>query len=309
MSKNELEDLRISTEKFYGIYRGVVEDNNPVNSSNEELQDGRIKVRIWGLHSKDKNKISTDSLPLAQPAYPVSPGSITGKGIWSVPVQGTHVFVFFENGDHMQPRYFATVPAIEPPNSERPDSNEGFADPDDLYPLSTLMGEPDMNRLMRNTEVENTAWEYLDNSPISVVCPGMEPMEWNVGDHSEVTYPDNFVIETKGRQTLEMNDQATLLYHNSDSYILLKNGTTYNHGGLKVDDAMDTMTLTVREGALVCNLTAVIKVLAPTIEATIVMITPKLMLAGSDLADVFNSHTHTGVQAGLDSSGIPNEQI
>jgi hypothetical protein len=249
MIKNEPSEIRQISEKFYGIYRGVIEDDNPRNDSNEEYQDGRVRIRVWGLHTKNKTDIPTKNLPLAQPAYPVVIGSITGKGIWSVPVQGTHVFVFFENGDHMQPRYFATAPGIEP--DDKPDSSEGFADPDGTYPLTDLMSEPDMNRLMYSNDgnPEHTAWENLSTvTPVIGNCGRWYP---SAGSH-EANYPNNFVIETKSKQTLEMNSidndgtyspVNTLLYNDDSSYILM-NGGVFIKGGVSIPDGITTSGIT-----------------------------------------------------------------
>lgn len=57
-----------------------------------------------------------------------------------MPYQGAHVFLFFENGNIMQPRYFATAPGIpkEPANP-----NMGFYDPDGVFPLKEFLGSPD----------------------------------------------------------------------------------------------------------------------------------------------------------------------
>ena len=294
MLKNELDDIRIKDEQhFYGIYRGVVEDDNPEDAQ----KDGRIHVRVWGVHTPYKetdtikgiNVIPTNELPLAQPAYPVIIGSITGKGCWSVPCQGTHVFVFFENGDPMQPRYFATVPGIQP-ESMTFDSNLGFTDPDgaDGYPLDDMMGEPDMNRLMRGDSVEGTAWEEI-TSTIFPPCPPTLPdtHNWEPGEHT-ATYPDNFVIETRDKQTLEMNDNATLLYHNDETFMLMKEDSLLIKGTLDVD------------GGMFVNGTVDIH---STLRACLVYAN-NLNLNGnvSNFVEIFNNHTHGG-------GSIPDQQI
>jgi len=247
MMKNDLLDVKRENQKFYGIYRGVVEDNNPKNDAGKELQDGRIKVRIWGLHTKVLDDIPTEDLPLAQPAYPNVIGSITGKGMWSVPVQGTHVFVFFENGDHMQPRYFATAPGIEPTEGEFDRDMaiiEGFRDPDKTYPLHALMEEPDMNRLMRDSDgvysssLDNTAWANIKSAQMSGACNSRGT--FNPGNHDidNGYYPSNFVIETRTGQTLEMNDNVTVLYHNASSYLTLNGSGMALKGGLTTDGSI-----------------------------------------------------------------------
>jgi hypothetical protein len=307
MIKNEPNEIKQISEKFYGIYRGVIEDDNPTNSSGDKLQDGRVRIRVWGLHTKNKTDIPTDNLPLAQPAYPVVIGSITGKGMWSVPVQGTHVFVFFENGDHMQPRYFATAPGIEP--DDKPDSSEGFADPDGIYPLTDLMGEADMNRLMWSQEEypDATAWENITEGTFPECRPILTEKKFEPGPHV-VTYPNNFVMETRGENkgTLEINDNATLLYHNGSSYIVMKSGKTLNQGNLEVLGDIRSLSGNIHNTLKVCTVAAK-DITCQTLEATIVIITPQLILARSDLASTYDSHTHECPEGG--TTGGPSPQI
>ena len=119
------------TEQFNSFYRGVVEENN------DPEKRGRVRVRIWGLHTENKTKtetegIPTDELPWAEPCIPIFEGGISGFGMFGVPVQGSHVMIFFENGNYFQPRYFASLPSMNP--EELPDKRQGFSDPAGQYP-------------------------------------------------------------------------------------------------------------------------------------------------------------------------------
>jgi hypothetical protein len=214
----------------------VVEDDNP-KVDGVLLEDGRIRVRVWGLHNIDKEEIPVIELPLAQPAYPNIIGSITGVGVWSIPTQGTHVFVFFENGDHMEPRYFATAPGIEPTegNFNRGLKDiEGFRDPDGTYPKQSLMNEQDMNRLMymKGDHPPETAWEHIGTEEMAGGC--MQRWEFDPGSHIP-DYPNNFVLETRSGQTLEMNTNSTLLWQGEDSYLILNGAGMILKGGLTTD--------------------------------------------------------------------------
>jgi len=133
MMKHEMKDMSLPREKLLGIYRGVVEDNN------DPLLAGRCRVRVFGVHTEMKIKsalegIPTDELPWAEPAYGLVEGSISQYGCWAVPLQGSHVFLFFESGHILQPRFFATVPGIV---AAAPDASKGFNDPDGIYPDKT----------------------------------------------------------------------------------------------------------------------------------------------------------------------------
>jgi hypothetical protein len=125
----QLEDLKQSDLKLHGIYRGVVESNADTE------QRGRCQIRVYGIHSPVNTASSTEGiptadLPWAEPVLGLIEGSISGYGLFSVPLQGSHVFVFFENGNHMQPRYFGSAPGVV---SVLP-TGLAFEDPSSTYP-------------------------------------------------------------------------------------------------------------------------------------------------------------------------------
>ena len=88
-------------DRFLGIYRGEVLDNV------DPLQYGRIKVKVYPMMSS-----ITDStlLPWAAAAQPIFDGSGADYGTFAVPMIGTKVWVFFEQGSVYQPVYFAEAP-------------------------------------------------------------------------------------------------------------------------------------------------------------------------------------------------------
>lgn len=96
-------------QEFPHIYRGVVEDNN------DPVKAGRIRIRILGIHSDNLKYVPTDTLPWAIPATSIGldGGGLRNIGQYKVPDIGSHLFVFFEGGDHNFPVYFAGAPAIE----------------------------------------------------------------------------------------------------------------------------------------------------------------------------------------------------
>lgn len=122
MYKNFASDVRQDPLSIYGIYRGVVEDRK------DPEMLGRCKVRIVGLHSTSNQKnvydgIPTDELPWAEPALSLFEGSVSDMGLWSVPLQGSMVSVYFENGNILRPVYFASLPGLpisQDPLSETP---------------------------------------------------------------------------------------------------------------------------------------------------------------------------------------------
>jgi putative chitinase len=69
----------------------------------DPLKLGRVRVRVFGVHSESLTDVPTSSLPWAVPIMPATSASISGIG--SSPtqyVEGSLVFVFFQDGDSKQ---------------------------------------------------------------------------------------------------------------------------------------------------------------------------------------------------------------
>ena len=63
MQKNSLSDLLPESNKLNGFYRGVVEDNN------DPKKAGRVRIRIFGLHTEQKNKTDTEGIAYYRGIY------------------------------------------------------------------------------------------------------------------------------------------------------------------------------------------------------------------------------------------------
>ena len=129
-------------------WEGVVEDvNDP-----EYL--GRVRVRIFGVHTKDKSKIPTEKLPWVSPIMPINSASAGGLGTSPTGViTGSRVVGFFRDGQNLQdPIIFGTVPG-KPISAAN--TTEGLNDPSGTYPPEATppwkggsdLGESDVNRL------------------------------------------------------------------------------------------------------------------------------------------------------------------
>lgn len=218
MIKQPLVDGNVEGESLPGIFRGVVENNN------DPLKVGRCKIRVWGIHTKNREKEDTDGiptseLPWAEPCLPIVEGSVSGFGVWSVPVQGSHVFLFFENGHPMHPRYFATVPGIP---EVKPNKDDGFSDPDGTYPTNARLGESDYHRLARGVSTQ-TLVTTKNNNRVIGIPKGLGGV-WNEPTSPyAANYPDNLVITVHGGITLELDstngEERFHIYHPSNSYI------------------------------------------------------------------------------------------
>lgn len=184
-----LQDLKQTDLKLHGIYRGVVEDNEDPTFA------GKCRVRVFGVHSSSPvgsstEGIATASLPWAEPVLGLIEGSVSGYGLFGVPLQGSHVFVFFENGNHMMPRYFGSAPgtvaaaAAPPVEGAEP---VAFVDPDGAYPDAA-------------------------------------GVEFNSG---EGTYPHNIVLKTHGGHIIEFDStpeaKRIKIYHASGTNAVIDN--------------------------------------------------------------------------------------
>lgn len=231
MLKNQPIDLQVESEKLNGFFRGVIEDNN------DPKKAGRVRVRIFGIHTEKKLKSETEGIPTeelswAEPCLPLIEGSVSGFGVWSIPVQGSHVMVFFADGNIMQPMYFATLPGI--PEKQDPlkktivtqeqsrPKTEGFRDPDNAYPVRSKLGEPDVHRLARGVSEETlvTTKDSLLDQAVQEAFGGA----WDEPPSAfAAKYPHNLVITTHGGLTVELDStpgaKRFQIYHPSNTYI------------------------------------------------------------------------------------------
>ena len=86
--------------RFNGMYRGIVVDTSKGN--------GLVRVRVHSVY----DGIDDEALPWAQyadPFFMTAPDS----GSQITPDEGDRVWVFFEEGDHMHPVYFAGAPSAK----------------------------------------------------------------------------------------------------------------------------------------------------------------------------------------------------
>lgn len=106
-------------------FQGVVEDRL------DPMKLGRVRVRILGLHTEQKEKIPTEDLPWAYPIQPITSAAISGIGeVPTGPVEGTWVVGFFRDGASCQePVIFGTISGIPQEYSYPTSQRIGFLDP------------------------------------------------------------------------------------------------------------------------------------------------------------------------------------
>lgn len=234
MIKYTPQDYQSQPDKLFGIYRGVIEDNNDP----EKL--GRCRIRIFGIHTEVKSKnelegIPTEELPWAEPALGLFEGSVSGFGAWTVPLQGSHVFIFFESGHILNPRFFASAPGFPTDINHGFEDDEGFSDPDNIYPNEETeyphkpnqLNESDFHRLARNDGIDETIVNSKNESRDSDVNTA-DDRSWDEPEsYYNSKYPDNKVFSTRSGITIELDDtegeERIHIYHPSNTYIEINN--------------------------------------------------------------------------------------
>jgi len=206
---NKFKYSSLNPEWFFGI----VEDRN------DPLNLGRVRVRIFGRHSDNKQLIPTESLPWAQILLPTNnPNPYPSK-------EGDSVLGMFLDGKNAQiSLILGTYPRIP---QEHADTNKGFNDvrtaeqlakapvkPNESatnYPRN--LDEPTSSRLYRN--------ESTDKSIVSLKESRRIPEEPSSGYAAVPPY--NNVYESESGHAIEIDDtpgaERLHFYHRSGSYV------------------------------------------------------------------------------------------
>ena len=153
---------------------GVVEDRKDPKFL------GRLRVRVLGYHTDDKQKLPTVDLPWAHVMNPITSATVSGIGQTPLgAVEGTWVVGFFTDGETAQmPVIMGTLPGRP---SKTPTGEKGFEDPNAAYPREA--NQSDVNRLAINAEE--------DVPDFSAVGGGNQVVEFNGGDVNDAVSISN----------------------------------------------------------------------------------------------------------------------
>lgn len=130
---------------------GVIEDRN------DPEQLGRVKVRVYSIHTSDKTAIPCEDLPWAMVLNGTDSASLSGIGKSPTGmIEGSWVFGVFLDSDYQQPLVLGTI--VGRPSEKAKD--EGFYDyKNKKYPLDdpelASIGESSINKHAREDEAEN----------------------------------------------------------------------------------------------------------------------------------------------------------
>ena len=228
---------------FLGIsefkhFVGVVEDRfDP-----EKL--GRLRVRVLGVHTSNKNKIATADLPWASCVLPTTSAGISGLGQSpSFIVEGAWVWGYFRDGNSLM-QEMVIVGTLPGKPAELGNTDSGFYDPNfrldkdgepttiSVYPKE--MAEPDTNRLAVNNpdlqhgslsqriidQINNNNIPTADFDEVGSNIAASDTDNWSQPAITyNAVYPYNHVFESESGHIKEYDD----------SFIIDEDGIRTNH--------------------------------------------------------------------------------
>lgn len=190
-----------NNQDFFGyntvFWMGVVEDRQ------DPVKLARVRVRVMGWHSQDKDELPTAELPWAQIMHP-STSSVTG----GVGIDGTGlrendwvIGIFLDGELARQPLVLGSLAGIET-DTEKPSTNPLSAhDEDNISPLIAL--KDDARSLAVPTAIEDATWD----EPASTYA---------------ALYPNNHVMFTESGHVMEYDDtpeaERIHQYHKSGTF-------------------------------------------------------------------------------------------
>lgn len=201
-----------------------------VESRKDPQQEGRVQVRILGIHSADKTEIPTSSLRWSKVALPTTSPRTATSNIW----EGTLVLGFFQDGVACQDPIITHII----PKAEGGHSNQyGFTDPRD----KAEVGPPGHDGSAYNTGImTKRLTRYADSSTYSETVASKHKQSYEVrnGDSEydepenphNAQYPYNNVIETESGHVIEYDDspgaERIHIMHRDGSFIEMHPGGT-----------------------------------------------------------------------------------
>lgn len=178
------------------IHEGVVEDRN------DPLRLGRCRVRVFGIHTADKQKLPTADLPWSLPIQDLTSAANSGIGTSpNGPIEGTVVAGYFRDGKDRQ--QFVMIGTIAGVPQSLPDTSKGFNDPNGNYPKKA--GVSDVNSLARGV-----GHEIITDHDGKLVRQVPVAGGWGTWSEPALTYsakyPFDHVRETESGHVEEFDD-------------------------------------------------------------------------------------------------------
>jgi len=226
MAINNKDGFR-STEFVW--FTGVVEDRH------DPLLLNRVRVRAFGYHTENKNRVPTEELPWASVLMPTTSSGTSGVGEGTHGlVEGSWVMGFFRDGpDAQDPVIMGSIMGI---NDKGAEPTTGFNDPYGVFPREA------------GTDVGNRALG-LDEDRVDPI--GAHEPE----DAYAPEYPYNKVRLTESGHLIEFDDtpgaERINIKHRTGSFIELRPDTSMRTRSKERFDAMTQWIVTVSGDATV----------------------------------------------------------
>lgn len=177
---------------------------------NDPLELGRIKVRIYGVHSDDESGISDIDLPWAQVVVPITAGGVRNLGNTLGIKEDAEVFGLFLDGQSSQiPLILGSMPKIEE-NSPGGLTTSILARGSyaENHPSrvnkKNLQQDPDGNKIVHSTATAPKLTSV--NEKDAAYYGNADWSEPDVAGGTVPSYPFNLVKETSGGHVEEFDD-------------------------------------------------------------------------------------------------------
>ena len=210
------------------LFIGVVEDIN------DPLKLNRVRVRIFGYHTENRDFLPTANLPWAILVNPITSASISSIGSTHGLESGSWIVGFWMD-DNENPQHPCVIGSIASNSSAV--KNLGFNDPNGVLPVhegNDLPKEAYDHENSKSYRIKKSI--AVDEVPVAVP-PKLstiavdesddyyENKPWSSPDPestNQPSYPSNHTIRTKSGHVLEFDDtpgnERICLFHRSGSY-------------------------------------------------------------------------------------------
>ncbi len=208
------------------MYIGQVEDNMDPD------RRGRVKVRIFGVHTDDKSELPTTDLFWQLVMTPTTSPSISGVGCHPFLTKGATVLLIPDKLDEQLFIVVGTLPTGSAPNG--PDEAKGFCDATQEYPRkynandrnarATGAGNPDYNNNIYNDFVYDPGSSYAPQYPYNQV---FESESGHTNEFDDTPGAERVQLKHKSGTGYEIQPNGNLVTRvKKDNYTLIAGDDT-----------------------------------------------------------------------------------
>lgn len=196
---------------------GVIEDRNDPEMKN------RVRVRCHGYHTPNKSLLPTEDLPWATVMMPAT--SSGNSGVFESPhglLEASWVLGFFRDGhDAQDPVILGSLASSYSDSADaEAAAQNGFSDPNGVYPLTRYVGNSDVNEHARGVETDIVV---AKKGSVKQNVETASGASWSEPETPySPSYPKNHVRETESGHLQELDDtpgsERIHEYHKSGTF-------------------------------------------------------------------------------------------